>query len=522
MFLKEPSHILILLIVILIFGGKKLPQLGSSLGESIKNFKNFFDWVTKNVTTNVIEFVNVNANVYEVLMPGNRSMLSNDFTQINDMGYGLIAANGGLTECVSMFTYYCYTSYYSVTGGQIRGVGGSSAHGVYALAAEGSDPLEVPTPVDLYYELTQGAIVYNDLGAYDNDVGGFIIYVTDYDYPPRDQSEIEIDHGGVTGIVRYPVVSAVTESDFPADSTGQKLYRLNLNSDTDGLVASVPTGTRVTLRTNNEVVLTGGIVGVAVRPSTALKLNELFDSQLYRVLEFADYFPPALEAVVVEFVTGVDTLVRTVASPASVVAGLFVVGREYTITSVGTTVWSNVGASSGTIGVVFVASAVGSGTGTARPTAKAAHGQRPGYAIKFDTSGSLPGGILAGDTYYILDDGFTASTFRISSTKTGQPLETTSAGSGSHYFEATKLAATALKDGYNYAEITISFPSVAKVRTTITPQVHIIADAKKVVDGDNKIAVTTGTSGDIMSGDRLALVTANVSKMFTIDHVHND
>lgn len=31
--------ILVLLIVVLFFGGRKLPQLGSSLGESIKNFK---------------------------------------------------------------------------------------------------------------------------------------------------------------------------------------------------------------------------------------------------------------------------------------------------------------------------------------------------------------------------------------------------------------------------------------------------------------------------------------------------
>ncbi len=31
--------VVILLIVVLMFGGKKLPQLGSSLGESIKNFK---------------------------------------------------------------------------------------------------------------------------------------------------------------------------------------------------------------------------------------------------------------------------------------------------------------------------------------------------------------------------------------------------------------------------------------------------------------------------------------------------
>jgi len=31
--------VLILLIVVLFFGGKKLPQLGASLGESLKNFK---------------------------------------------------------------------------------------------------------------------------------------------------------------------------------------------------------------------------------------------------------------------------------------------------------------------------------------------------------------------------------------------------------------------------------------------------------------------------------------------------
>jgi hypothetical protein len=478
-----------------------LPKLTAALGgydydTNRTNARTALESAKVTIQTNVIEFVDANANVYEVLMPGNRSMLSNDFTQINDMGYGLIAANGGLTECVSMFTYYCYTSYYSVTGGQIRGVGGSSAHGVYALAAEGSDPLEVPTPVDLYYELTQGAIVYNDLGSYDNDVNGFIIYVTDYDYPPRDQSEVEIDHGGITGIVRYPVVSAVSESDFPADSTGQKLYRLNLNSDTDGLVVAVPNGTRVTLRTNNEVVLTGGVVGVAVRPSTALKINELFDSQLYRVLEFADYFPPAFESVVVEFVTGVATLVRTVANPASVAAGLFVVGREYTITVVGTTPWGTIGASSSTIGVVFIATGIGTGDGTARPTAKPAHGQKPGYAIKFATSGTLPGGISAGDTYYVLDDGFTDSTFRISSSKNGQPLETTSAGSGSHYFEATKLAATALKDGYNYAEVTLwprqEFVPVAAPSNPGGPR--LVVDAIELVSGYTYYIVTVGTT----------------------------
>lgn len=31
--------LVVLLIVVLFFGGRKLPQLGASLGESIKNFK---------------------------------------------------------------------------------------------------------------------------------------------------------------------------------------------------------------------------------------------------------------------------------------------------------------------------------------------------------------------------------------------------------------------------------------------------------------------------------------------------
>ena len=396
------------------------------------------------IQANVIAFVNENANVYEVLMPGNRSMLSNDFTQINDMGYGLIATNGGLTEAVSMFTYYNYTSYYSLNGGQIRSVGGSSAHGVYALASEGSDPLEVPTAVDLYYELAQGAIVYNDLAAFDNEVDGFIIYVTDYSYPPRDQSEIEIDHGGLIGIVRYPVVSAVTEPDFPRDSTGQRLYRLNLNSDTDGFVAAVPNGTRVTLRTSNEIVLTGGVVGVAVRPSTALKINELFDTQLYRVLEFADYFPPIEESVVCTFLTGEGTLVQT--------------------------------------GVP--------------------HGQQPGYAVRFETSGTLPAGLSVGDTYYILDDGFTATTFRISSSKNGQPLETTTSGTGSHFFEATKLAATQLKDGYNYAEITLwprqEFVAVAAPNNPGGPR--LVIDAFEIVIGYSYYITTVGTTNWIAIG----------------------
>jgi hypothetical protein len=75
---------------------------------------------------------------------------------------------------------------------------------------------------------------------------------------------------------------------------------------------------------------------------------------------------------------------------------------------------------------------------------------------------------------------------------------------------------------YNYAEISLSLPSNALVRTTITPVIHILADVKKVLDGTNKIALSNAAGGDIMGGSNLALITANLANMFTVAHVHND
>lgn len=46
-------------------------------------------------------------------------------------------------------------------------------------------------------------------------------------------------------------------------------------------------------------------------------------------------------------------------------AGSFVIGFTYTILSVGNTNWASIGAQSSTVGVVFVATGVGSGSGTA-------------------------------------------------------------------------------------------------------------------------------------------------------------
>ena len=73
---------------------------------------------------------------------GNRSLLANDFVQINDLGYGVVATNGGLSEQVSTFAYYNHISMYANDGGQIRALNCSSANGDYGLVAQGSNPNE--------------------------------------------------------------------------------------------------------------------------------------------------------------------------------------------------------------------------------------------------------------------------------------------------------------------------------------------------------------------------------------------
>ena len=91
---------------------------------------------------------------------GNKSMLANDFTQINDLGYGVIANNNALSELVSVFTYYCHTGYYSRNGSQIRSLTGNNSYGNFGLVAESSDPDEVARVATLAQNLVQPAKMY--------------------------------------------------------------------------------------------------------------------------------------------------------------------------------------------------------------------------------------------------------------------------------------------------------------------------------------------------------------------------
>jgi hypothetical protein len=76
---------------------------------------------------------------------GNRSMVSNDFTQIISDGIGIWCTGGdALTECVSVFSYYNYAGYFAEDGGRIRATNGNSSYGTFGCVAEGFDVAEIP------------------------------------------------------------------------------------------------------------------------------------------------------------------------------------------------------------------------------------------------------------------------------------------------------------------------------------------------------------------------------------------
>jgi hypothetical protein len=126
----------------------------------LKTAKNSIDLNTALIVRRVVQSVPAPLDI-TLQTAGNRSMLGNDFTQVNDLGYGLVCVNGALSEMVSMFTYYCWTSYYAKNGSEIRSLTGSSCYGEYGLVAEGSDPNEIPDAIELVQDMVQPARTFN-------------------------------------------------------------------------------------------------------------------------------------------------------------------------------------------------------------------------------------------------------------------------------------------------------------------------------------------------------------------------
>ena len=282
--------------VILVVGGSA--QTRST--PTISGFGSYANWTTVNssintIKTDTISYLNTGAGVgINIEMGGNKSMLANDFTQVNDLGYGILCTNAGLTEQVSTFTYYCHTGYWALNGAQVRSVAGSNANGTYGLRATGFDVTELPDSVNLTYNLVQSAIVYKQ-GSYATAMTptataqALRVYIIGYEYIPTNTSELEIDHtasGG--GIVRYEI-STITHT--PVTIKNQNVLELQLSTtggsgtSTTGLATALYDGQSVTIRVLQNFKFQNIDNVKPVRPSTALQfVTNLGD--IYRIINY--------------------------------------------------------------------------------------------------------------------------------------------------------------------------------------------------------------------------------------------
>jgi hypothetical protein len=233
----------------------------------------------------------------ELVTAGNRSMLANDFTQVNDLGYGIFVTNGGFMENVSMFTYYCYRSYFALNGAQVRTTTGSSVYGEWGLCAVGSDPTEVPLAVTNVYPMVQIATAYVVNPLFPAQAAQGYIYVTINSvaggYPPLNGSVIEINHGGIRRSYSIGSASPTLNSSNEIIPNVYQLFFNTGNISTEsstGLLTAVANSAPVIIRASTLVKVTGFNPDSISRPSTSLTWDE-DPTQVYHITGFSNVQP---------------------------------------------------------------------------------------------------------------------------------------------------------------------------------------------------------------------------------------
>ena len=89
---------------------------------------------------------------------GNKSIVSNDFTQVLSDGIGAWVRNNGRAELVSVFTYYCHIGYFAEDGGIIRATNGNCSYGTYGAIADGVDASETPATARVFNRFNQATV----------------------------------------------------------------------------------------------------------------------------------------------------------------------------------------------------------------------------------------------------------------------------------------------------------------------------------------------------------------------------
>jgi hypothetical protein len=131
---------------------------------------------------------------------GNRSMTSNDFTQVLSDGIGAWITNNGRAELVSVFTYYCQIGYFAENGGIIRAANGNNSYGRYGSIADGADATEIPQEVTIFNRNNEAQIASAFAGGNNDTIFAFEYTNTGEEYT---QATANIVGAGANAAVEY-------------------------------------------------------------------------------------------------------------------------------------------------------------------------------------------------------------------------------------------------------------------------------------------------------------------------------
>lgn len=117
---------------------------------------------------------------------GNKSIVSNDFTQVLSDGIGAWVSHGGRAELVSVFTYFNAVGYLAEEGGVIRATNGNNSYGQFGTVADGTDPNETPQTASVFNR-------NNEAQVEDAFAGGVAdeIFVFEYSHAGQNYSQAE-------------------------------------------------------------------------------------------------------------------------------------------------------------------------------------------------------------------------------------------------------------------------------------------------------------------------------------------
>ena len=196
---------------------------------------------------------------------GNRSIVSNDFTQVLSDGIGAWVLNNARAELVSVFSYYAHIGYLAENGGIIRATNGNSSYGTYGVIADGIDATETPV-VARNYTRTQQAIVAAAFA------GDFVdeIQILEWSNAGQDYSSVAADFVGAG------IDADVVFEDFRDDAVFEARI-LDANAGTEQIAQAIGGGGYTLVQNNAQ---TGDATTITIASNDANSITEYIGMRL--------------------------------------------------------------------------------------------------------------------------------------------------------------------------------------------------------------------------------------------------